>query len=345
MKKLISIVLALMLVFSLATVAFAVDDPSTEPSTPTYSDMSTVTITKNYEATNTGTKSPAETFSFTIERTSVTDAADGVTSANMPLPTIGSVSYVAGDAGNETNKSKNITVTLPAYTSVGIYTYTIKETAGTNAGVTYYGNNIRLVVTVIQDGTNKTRVAAVHTEIPTDENANPAKSNAFSNVYSAGTLAVKKLVTGNLGDQTKPFNVTVEFTAPSGKTVNEAITYIDDGVEKTIAKSDWKNGKASAEITLKHDETVTFTNIPYDVTYTVTESDYTSDGYDTASYAFGDEAKKIDSASDTVTITNNKSVTVDTGITLDSLPFILILAVCAGAAVLFVIKRRNSVEF
>ena len=48
---------------------------------------------------------------------------------------------------------------------------------------------------------------------------------------------------------------------------------------------------------------------------------------------------------DTVVFTNNKKVDVDTGITLDSLPFVLILAVCAGAVVLFVIKRRNSVEF
>ena len=51
------------------------------------------------------------------------------------------------------------------------------------------------------------------------------------------------------------------------------------------------------------------------------------------------------SASSTLTITNNKGGTPDTGITLDSLPFVLILAVCAGAVVLFVIKRRNSVEF
>ena len=53
----------------------------------------------------------------------------------------------------------------------------------------------------------------------------------------------------------------------------------------------------------------------------------------------------IDDALDKVAITNNKGGTPDTGITLDSLPFVLILAVCAGAVVLFVIKRRNSVEF
>ncbi len=342
MKKLISLMLALMLVFSLATVAMADEGGDSEPTTPT--DMTSVTITKNYETANTGTKSPGEEFKFTIQKTSVTDAADGVTINNMPIPTIGTVTYSAGEAGTAT-KSKNITVTLPEYTSVGIYTYTIKETAGATAGVTYYGNDIRLVVTVIQGDNGKVRVAAVHTEIPTDDNQTPAKSNTFSNVYSAGSLSVKKTVTGNLGDQTKPFTVTVEFTAPGGKTVGEAISYTDDAVGKTIATTDWKNGVASVDITLKHDETVTFTNIPYDVTYTVTEVDYTSDGYKAAAYAYDDSNKKIDSVSENVTITNEKSVTVDTGITLDSLPFVLILAVCAGAVVLFVIKRRNSVEF
>ena len=57
-----------------------------------------------------------------------------------------------------------------------------------------------------------------------------------------------------------------------------------------------------------------------------------------------DTAYQLSNGNMTATITNNKSVDVDTGITLDSIPFVLILAVCAGAAVLFLIKRR-SVEF
>ena len=174
------------------------------------------------------------------------------------------------------------------------------------------------------------------------------KTGGFTNEYSAGSLAVKKEVTGNLGDTTKEFEVTVTFTKPTGKTISSTIRYTD-GTAKTIAPSDWTNGTAEVVIYLKHDETVTFTNIPYGVTYTVEEGDYTAEadgGYDAATYVFSDETnKKIDTASDTVTITNNKSVGVDTGITLDSLPFVLILAVCAGAVVLFVVKRRRSVDF
>ena len=86
-------------------------------------------------------------------------------------------------------------------------------------------------------------------------------------------------------------------------------------------------------------------NIPYDVTYTVVEKDYkTTDGYDAADYNFSDIDKKIDSANDTVTITNNKGGTVDTGVILDNAPYILMLAVVAGGAMTLVIKKRREEE-
>ena len=331
MKKMISTLLAAALCLGMSTVAFAAG-------TDNYEDMNTVTITKNYNATNEDTISPAETFNFTIERTNVTDAAAGVDAENMPLPEIGSVAYGAGDAGSE-NKSKKITVDLPAYTSVGIYTYTIKETAGDTAGVTYYNKDITLKVTVIQDTNGKVRVAAVHTE-----GENEDKSDCFSNEYSAGSLTVTKKVTGNMGDQSKEFTVKVVFTAPEGKTVREAISYTDGTDEKTVAVKDWKDGKATAEITLKHNESVIFTNIPYGVTYTVMESDYTSAGYDAADYEFTDDSKNIDSASDTVTITNNKGIEVDTGVFVDSLPYIMLLAIVGLGAILFVSRKRRAFE-
>lgn len=332
MKKLISLALALMLVLSLSTVAFAATDEET-----TYTDMSTVTLTKEYALTNAGTTSPAETFTFsTLTCTSVTDAAAGVTTANAPVPTIANVSYAAGEAGGA-NKTKNITITLPPYTSVGIYTYTFTETDGGTAGVTYRSDAITLVVTVIEQN-GKVRVAAVHTE---DEGG--TKSGTFNNEYSAGSLSVTKNVTGIMGDQQKEFTVKVTFTAPAGDTVREAITYVDGTETKSIAAG-W-TGSQEATITLKHGETVTFTNIPYGVTYTVDENDYTADGYDAASYSFADNNKKIDSASEGVTITNNKGGTVDTGISMDAMPYVLLLSVACVGLFLFISKKRMMREF
>lgn len=333
MKKILSLALALVLVLSMSTVAFA-----TNVEEKTYTNMSTVTLTKEYKLTNAGTTSPAETFAFsTLTCTNVTDAANGVTTNNAPVPTIADVSYTAGEAGGK-NARKNITITLPTYDSVGIYTYTFSETDGGTAGVTYRSESITLVVTVIEQN-GKVRVAAVHTE-----GEGKDKSGEFNNEYSAGSLSVKKTVTGIMGDQQKKFNVKVTFNAPAGDTVRGDITYTDGTETKTIAGG-WTDSK-KVEITLKHDETVTFTNIPYGVTYNVVEDDYTGDngGYDEASYNFDDNNKKIDTASDNVTITNNKGGVVDTGINMDSMPYILMLAVVFMGLFVFFSKKRKMRE-
>lgn len=334
MKKILSLALALVLVLSMSTVAFA-----TEGGENTYTDMTTVTLTKEYKLTNAGTTSPAETFSFSdLTCTNVTDAANGVTTDNAPVPTIANVSYTAGEAGSN-NAKKNITINLPTYNSVGIYTYTFTETDGGTAGVTYRSEPITLVVTVIEQN-GKVRVAAVHTE-----GEGGTKSGEFNNEYSAGSLSVKKTVTGIMGDKEKEFTVKVTFTAPEGDTVREAITYVDGTEIKTIAGG-WTDSK-EVDITLKHDETVTFTNIPYGVTYTVVENDYTAKengGYDEASYNFDDSNKKIDTASESVTITNNKDGKIDTGINMDSMPYILMLAVVFMGLFVFFYKKRKMRE-
>lgn len=330
MKKFLSMLLAVVLVLSLGTVAFA------DGETKTYTDQSTVTLTKTYTLVGEGI-SPEETFSFSaLKCTSVTDAAAGVTTANAPVPTINTVTFAEGAAGNSTTGVQTATITLPTYTSVGVYTYTFTETDNKIAGVTYRSDAIKLVVTVIeQDG--KVRVAGVHTEAD-----GATKSGSFDNTYSAGSLDVTKTVTGLLGDKTKEFKVTVTFTAPEGKTVKSDVKYTDGSTESTLA---WVNGKATAEITLKHGETVTFTNIPYEVTYTVVEDDYTGDGYDAAKYAYADgttgkTVQEIDSAKETATITNNKGADPDTGITLDSMPYVVMLVVvCAGLFVVLAKKR------
>lgn len=323
MKKLLSLALVLIMVLTLSVAVAAA----------AHTDMETITISVTYNATNEGTTSPAEEFVFAIANTSVTDAASGVTKENMPTPTADSVTYAAGEAGNAGTMTKNVTITLPEYTSVGIYTYTITPTLGTNAGVTYWAKPIKLVVTVIEQN-GKTRVAAVHTEDEQEQ-----KSDDITYTYSAGSLAVTKNVTGNLGDRSKEFNVTVTFTAPEAGVVNSTISYIVDGETKTIAPAAWKENTASVQIALHHEETVTFTNIPYGVTYHVAEDSYEAEDYETS---YNKQDGTIEAASDAVTITNNKENQVDTGIVLDSLPYILLIAVALVGVVAFTAKKRTT---
>ncbi len=342
-KKFLSIALALVLALSMGTVAFAAGESGTDD---TYDgeDMTTITFTKNYERTNDGTISPAETFSFSQpECIDVQNAGVNVTKENAPTGfVIGTAEYSAGDAGVDGKKTKKITITLPTYTAVGVYTYKFHETVGTTAGVTYYGNDIILKVTVIErDG--KVRVAAVHTEAGANgKKDDGSKKDSFENTYSAGTLKVKKVVEGIMGDKDKKFTVKVAFTAPDGKTVNAPITYMEDGETKSI---DVNGSTATAEIKLKNDEEITFNNIPYGVTYTVVENDYSGENYKTT-YAYNDVDKNtnniVDTAMESVTITNSKGGTIDMGVYQDSMPYVLLLAVVGVGAIVFFTKKKRE---
>lgn len=337
MKKILAMLLAVMMLLSVASVAMADD----------YTDTETVTITKVYELEGAGI-SPAETFNFTIEPGTVTDAADGVTAANMPMPTIGNVSYAAGEAGSA-NKSKNITITLPTYTSVGIYTYIIKETANNIAGVTYYGGDIQLKVTVIeQDG--KIRVAAVHTEDGFNGTTEAGtKKDSFENKYTANQLTVTKVVAGKLGDRTKTFYFKATFT--SDKEVKSDVTY---GNQKLIfTKGEDGKYTATATFTLNGSNAnqMTFANLPKGVTYTVVELSGENgtelaagalvDGKYTVSY---DNAKTgtMDKDALSTTITNTYEGTIDMGVMLDSMPYVLVLAVVGAAVIALIAKKRRA---
>ena len=79
------------------------------------------------------------------------DAAADVTTANAPVPTIGSVSFGKGDA-TEDGAEATAAISLPAYTSVGIYTYKFNEAIPTKktAGVTDNEDDLYMVVTVAE---------------------------------------------------------------------------------------------------------------------------------------------------------------------------------------------------
>ena len=336
MKKLFSILLSFAMVLGMGSVALADGEVETPGKTKeVLEDVNSITITKKYQLTNEGTSSPEETFNFTIERTSVTDAGVGITKDTMPIATISDVSYLKSEAGSK-NAEKAVIVTLPSYTNVGIYAYTIKEEDGRKAGVTYFGDEIKLVVTVTQGETGFIRTAAVHTEKTGD------KTDIFANLYSAGNLEISKLVTGNLGDKSKYFDVTVTLIGEEGKTYEESYP-VDGG---SIAAGSIKVGTPTI-FKIKDGDTIIIKNLPYGLAYTVVEADYTGSngGYEEAKYDFSNKSgiKVIGSIKETVAITNEKKANVDTGISLDSIPYILLLGFAVlGMGALFFRRRQNT---
>mgnify|MGYP000778046554 FL=1 len=308
--------------------------PAFAASGETYADMDSVVIKKNYELANEGTFSPAETFSFDIEADNVTDASDDITPENMPMPTIGTVSYLRGEAGS-TTKTKEIKIDLPEYDSVGVYTYIIHEVEGNSAGVTYYGDAILLRVTVIeQDG--KLRIAAVHTEDP--ESTGEGKKDDFDNLYSAGKLEVHKDVEGIMGNKDKYFEFRVQLTGEEGKTYQDSYAITGGSYDANPASIEIRPGETTeATFYLKDDDTIHIENLPYGVEYKVSETPVA----DYVTTETGTEGE-VDEAVEQANFTNTKGGTVDAGVVLDSAPYLFTLTGAAGVGLLLTLRRRHQ---
>lgn len=327
-EKLLAAVLSISLAMGVSVM------PAFAASGETYADMDSVVIKKNYELANEGTFSPAETFSFDIEADNVTDASDDITPENMPMPTIGTVSYLRGEAGSA-NKTKQIEIQLPKYNSVGVYTYIIHEAAGNSAGVTYYGNAILLRVTVIeQDG--KLRIAAVHTEDP--ESTGEGKKDDFDNLYSAGELEVHKDVEGIMGNKEKYFEFTVQLTGEEGKTYQDSYAITGGSYDANPTSIKIKPGETTeATFYLKDDDTIHIENLPYGVEYKVSETPVA----DYVTTETGTEGE-VDEAVEQANFTNTKGGTVDAGVVLDSAPYLFTLTGAAGVGLLLTLRRRHQ---
>lgn len=307
MKKLLSMFMTLIFVLSFGSVASAATAIPT-PTAPT-----TVTLTKEYEA-----GSPTTTFKFVI-------AGDTVPA----LPTFAAgdtITFAPGDP-----VSKTLTINLPTYTVVGTHNYQITETPGTVPWVTYDGRVMNLKVTVVEEAGKLVAYSAIRFGQAT------VKGGSFNNDYKFGQLEVSKVVTGNFGEKSKDFTVKVTFaapTAPTGLVLNNPISYTIDAGPSVIVVG------LTASFTLKHGQKATFINIPYGATYTVAEdvySDYTT------THVFSNDGKDMKGATETVVITNDKTTEVDTGISLDSIPYILLLAgTILGLGVMVLRKRQNA---
>ncbi len=231
--------------------------------------------------------------------------------------------------------------------------------------------------------------------MPNDGN----KVNAIENKYYAGELVIKKTVTGNAGDKTEYFPVTVTFTKPNGTIVNSDIPftamlkngntytstdcvikgqYYNGAEDSTTIKWSWSNSSnseatAKATFYVKDGSSVTFSNIPYGINYTVSEKLPENDNY-TNTITFdgsketgvkskfdnqtlsndtdatvtngtaGAASGSISDLNDTITIENKKETTIDIGVLLSNAPYAALLGLAGAAGVVLARRRKNRVE-
>ena len=155
------------------------------------------------------------------------------------------------------------------------------------------------------------------------------------------TVKIKKLVTGSMGDKSKAFHFKV------------SVVNGDINLPFNIGETQYSG---SADITLSDKQTTMVTKVPVGATVTITENDYSGSRY-TTSYTIGGSDSTIGNTAEIpniqqlnedentaheVTFTNNKVAIPDTGLDLNTTPYILVLGiVVAGAGVLLFGRRKR----
>lgn len=381
MKKFVALLLAMLLVLANVAalaegglgdkVADIEQNAAKAATAPEYS------ITKKYTTTGTATNVyPTETIEFTVtpkETTypTVTIGNDG-TAADTPANTF----YVDG-----TVSEYAIPVNVPAvdqYPGLGKYHYEVKESTtqtDPSQGETYSTTTFNVDVYVSYktekvDGVDTVvkpleliRTAVIYTG---NETGTPTqKSDKFENQYKVGSLKVTKKIDGNLANPDLPFEIVV--TLSSTDTVNNDITVTSHATscDTTKIEKGWKTTTTPKTITFtaKGDEYIEITNIPKGVSYTVIETagdektrhladnqpatQMASANVANAYFVTG-EVKDTDNKTisattqDEVEIKNVKEITVPTGIALDTVPYILILAVALFSLIKLAARKREE---
>ena len=349
MKKVVSIILALIMMMSLTVAAFAAGGDAYPA--PTLSDTASVDVWKHYDKV---APAPAETFKFTV----VNVSCDNPDVGDADMPPIGGfeIAFAADADIDHLVKDASHPLNLPEFPRVGKYVYKISETPGDTAGVAYDSTPVYLVVDVLTDGTNLYRYVSLHKGSetggksggsPTEGTYVPAFTNTFSSTKpnpdpdpskKETGFGVKKTVSGNSADDKRYFDFKVVFTIAEDKSFNGTIS-VNGGSYRENPAVATKTGDNTYEVTLKlkHNDTITFGSVPVGTTYAVSEP-VVPTGYKASSTSCNGTVEKVTIA----TIDNNYDKEIPAGVSLDSLPYVIMLTVVAAAAVLIMLKKRAA---
>ena len=161
-------------------------------------------------------------------------------------------------------------------------------------------------------------------------------------VPASANLTISKTVTGKLGDTNKAFTFTITKADGTSANITEANIETTDNTRAV-----WQgNGK----FTLKDGASIIFKNLPSGE-YKVIEEDYSGEKYDT-SWQIGTDGEvyeknstatvTIGTTEQTVHFTNHRTLEPDLGVLLDTLPYIVILAVVAGGVALLMLRKHRK---
>ena len=212
--------------------------------------------------------------------------------------------------------------------------YTLTESAESATG---YDTTVQVDDgTAIGGRTTTVTVGASNTE------DNPV-SVVFTNTLKTYSLTVEKQIAGNMADSQKDFTFTAKLLKPQsgeGDSGEEILTYVDSGLNFTNVGLT-PSGANGVTFKLKANEFITLNGIPYGYSVSVTESGtagYTvktsQDGgsnWSTPTAAGADGSATVGpftydaNVQPKVIFKNTNNATIDTGVTLDFLPYVLLI--------------------
>lgn len=312
-----------------------------------------------------GTAPQKMTFNFTVSG-HVADADKGakagtlgkdfITQPSVTLEKTGDDQFAASTTAYSQNFSIDLVKLLgDNYNKVGKYAYTISENETKIPGITKDAHTYEMIVTVVNKQkdnlTNETGYGYYVGMYDAEGQKVPA---VFTNTYNSYSLEVKKTVEGNFGDLGDTFTFYITLGKEDGKDDNyaTATVHVSD-TSNSANNATWTVGGGQQTVTLKHGQTITVSNLPVGVTYTVTEKKTNDDStawvYDTTgeAVAINDVLPSItaDNNENKVGIVNKHEGTPDMGVVLDNAPYIAMLAIVAiGGVALMLNKRRRDEE-
>ena len=163
----------------------------------------------------------------------------------------------------------------------GVAEFTLKHLETKTA--TYLPEGTHYVVKEVNVGDNYDVVSSGEEgDIPEHGDVKAVFVNARNDVL--GSLSITKVVNGEGSDKEDIFEFTVKLTDANGKPLAGEYDYANPNDKVNGQSGKLKlDANGEAKIYLTHLETITIYNLPVGTKYTVTEKDYTSEGYVTES--------------------------------------------------------------
>ena len=360
-KKILSAVLAGAMVLAMGVSAFAADEPATTTG------LAEAKMTKDLKVADGVDIDAVEnfTFSFTFNDSKSVGYKEGDKVPTISPQTITVSDRTDGEDHAYGSKAlSEVFTSADAFPHAGVFAYTVKETTEasttTEGGVTKSLTVDDSVYTVLLHVTNKqggglefSGVEVLEGEEkkdPTIKEGEKTSGFNFENTYAEvieetedGVLTITKKVEGKYGDKTKKFPVTVTLSIPSTASELDVVLDTSKGASLTglVATADLADG-----------DEIKFTKLPSGTTFKVEETQdanyagkiegtlITTATFDKGANVSATSTGPVVEAGQTVTLTNTREDVIPTGVIINNLPYMLMVAIAVAGVAYMQLKKR-----